>query len=106
VQHFLPQDISHSGNQTDLRNRKRDGILVMRTDVEFSSEFDEFREQFDDVVDMDTLIEDYRDFYVKDLSERLGIGSARLPPAYTTPALLNPMFGNKPVIVGSGLMNE
>jgi hypothetical protein len=71
VQHFLPQDISHSGNQTDLRNRKRDGILVMRTDVEFSSEFDEFREQFDDVVDMDTLIEDYCDFYVKDLSERL-----------------------------------
>jgi hypothetical protein len=40
------------------------------------------------------------------LSTRLGINSDRLPPAYTISTLLNPMFGLKPVITGSKLMNE
>ena len=101
---FCIADISDSVNHTDLRKRKNDSVLVVRDGAEFGDEVD--NKLFDETVEMDPLIETYRDEYVKDLSRRLGINNDRLPVAYSLTALLNPMFGLKPVIVGSGLMNE
>ena len=48
----------------------------------------------------------YCDIYTADLSERLGLNETHLPNAVSFPTLLNPMFGNKKLIVGSGLMTE
>lgn len=59
-----------------------------------------------ELVDMDPVIGIYRDKYVEDLSRRLGINDDRLPGSYTIMTLLNPLFGLKPVIVGSKLMTE
>eukprot|EP00956_Cyclotella_meneghiniana_P033656 scaffold98044_cov37-Cyclotella_meneghiniana.AAC.1 len=100
----MPSDISDSPNHTDLRKRKNDSVLVVRDGAEFTDDVDE--KLFDETVDMDPTIETYRDEYVKDLARRLGMDDDRLPAAYTITALLNPMFGLKPAIVGSGLMNE
>jgi hypothetical protein len=58
------------------------------------------------MVDMDPVIGIYRDKYVEDLTRRLEINEDRLPPAYTIMTLLNPLFGLKPIIVGSKLMTE
>ena len=55
---------------------------------------------------MDPRVEVFREKYVEDLSRRLEINANRLPVAYTRTAPLNPMFGLKPVIVGSKLMTE
>ena len=55
---------------------------------------------------MDPRVEVFRDKYVEDLSHRLEVNVDWLPVAYTRTALLNPMFGLKPVIVGSKLMTE
>jgi len=101
---FYIADISDSPNHTDLRKRKNDSVLVVRDGAEFDDDID--TKLFDEIVDMDPLIETYRDEYVKDLSRRLGITDVRLPIAYTLTSLLNPLFGLKPVIVGSGLMSE
>ena len=43
---------------------------------------------------------------IKDLSWRLGITADELPAAYSISTLMNPMFGRKPNIIGSGLMTE
>lgn len=102
---FCIADISDSVNHTDLRKRKNDSVLVVRDGAEFGYEVDN-KLFVDDTVEMDPLIETYRDEYVKELSRRLGINNDRLPVACSLTALLNPMFGLKPVIVGSGLMNE
>ena len=64
------------------------------------------RAKYDEVVAMDSTIVTYRDEYAKDLSRRLGITAEELPAAYAIATLLNPMFGRKPNIVGSGLMTE
>ncbi len=62
--------------------------------------------KYNEVVAMDSTIEVYREFYVKDLSRRLEIDKVRLPVAYTTMAVLNPMFGCEPSITGSRLMTR
>jgi hypothetical protein len=79
--------------------------LVKKTAFEFTEGYSEFSQKYDQVVDMDPLIETYCDEYALDLSRRLQIEDDRLPAAYTFTALLNPMCGCKPVVVGSGLMN-
>ena len=66
----------------------------------------EFTTKYDDVVDMEARVEVFRDKYVEDLSPRLEANANRLPPAHTRTTILNPMFGLKPVIVGSTLMTK
>lgn len=78
----------------------------MRDGAEFAEGFEAIRDKYDEVVDMDPVIGIYRDKYVEDLSRRLGINDDRLPGSYTIMTLLNPLFGLKPVIVGSKLMTE
>jgi hypothetical protein len=80
--------------------------LVVRDGAEFTEGFDVISKQYDETVDMDPLIGIYRDKYVEDLTRRLGVNEDRLPAAYTTMTLLNPLLGLKPVIVGSKLMTE
>ena len=55
------------------------------------------------VEDIEPEIVQYCDIYTADLSERLGLNETQLPNAVSFPTLLNPMFGNKKLIVGSGL---
>ena len=54
---------------------------------------------------MEPEIVQYCDIYTADLSEHLGLNETHLPNAVSFPALLNPMFGNRKLIVGSGLMS-
>ena len=81
-------------------------MLVLNEVAEFTPGFEKFCEKFDDKVEMDPLITTFREKYADDLSRRLGLDNKCLPPAYTTLAILNPMFGLKPVIVGSTLMTS
>lgn len=99
-------EITDTRNVTDLRNRKPNSVLVVRDGAEFAEGFEAIRDKYDEVVDMDPVIGIYRDKYVEDLSRRLGINDDRLPGSYTIMTLLNPLFGLKPVIVGSKLMTE
>jgi len=50
----------------------------------------------------------YLDEYASDLEARLGVGSnvRKLPVTLAVSALLNPMFGLAPLIIGSGLMTQ
>ena len=50
----------------------------------------------------------YCDIYSKDLSlsERLGLNEAHLSNAVSFPALFNPLFWNKKLLVDSGLMHD
>jgi hypothetical protein len=63
-------------------------------------------EEYNEVVQMDVLIESFRHEYAKDLAARLGIDKDRLPDAYTITTLLNPMFGLEPLITGTKLMTK
>ena len=62
--------------------------------------------KYDEVVEMDSTIVTYREEYANDLSRRLGITADELPAAYCISTLMNPMFGRRPNIIGSGLMTE
>ena len=55
---------------------------------------------------MEPEIVKYCDIYSGDLSERLGLNEAHLSNTVSSPALLNPMLGNKKLVVDSGLMTE
>ena len=44
--------------------------------------------------------------YANDLEECIGIKSYKLPAALGVTTLLNPMFGLKPEVVGSGLITD
>ena len=55
---------------------------------------------------MDPVIAKFSEIYTEDLSERLGLNESTLPNAVSFPTLLNPMFGNKKLIVDSGLMTD
>lgn len=63
-------------------------------------------QNFTDVQEMHRDIVTYRDLYCEDLAHRLDIDNDEISPALSLPALLNPMFGDKSRIVGSGLMTE
>lgn len=97
------QDISNS-HIADLRDRKQNSVIVTRDGFEFTNHGKALIQKYDEVVEMDSLVETYRDEYVLDLSRRLGVDEDRLPIAYTFMALLNPMFGCRPVLIGSKLM--
>lgn len=102
-------DISHSPSQLhpDLRQRGRKTILVYDPYViEEPTENDS--EVYTSWQEMDDCIVTYLQEYAKDLEMRLGVGRkvTRLPIALAVSALLNPMFGLEPLIVGSGLMSS
>jgi hypothetical protein len=63
-------------------------------------------QNFTEEQDMHEDIVLYRDLYCEDLAHCLGINEDVLPPALSIAALLNPMFGDKSRIVGSGLMTK
>ena len=58
--------------------------------------------------EMHELIEKYLDLYSADLNQRLGLGidDETLPASLGIPVLLNPVFGSKERIIGSGFMSE
>ena len=62
-------------------------------------------QNYTEVVDMHPVIETYREVYGNDLEERLGLDRDTLPVAMAIGTLLNPVFGIKSKIVGSGLMS-
>ncbi len=55
---------------------------------------------------MHPYIERYCNVYTQDLADRLSLNDRHLPDALVTPSLLNPLFGNKKRMVGSGLMSK
>ena len=58
------------------------------------------------VEDTEPAIVKYCDIYTEDLSESLGFNETHLPNVVSFPTLLNPMFGNEKLIVGSGLTTD
>ena len=87
----------------DLRARGEKTILVK---VE-GSELDRDKElDYLEVIDMDPLIQTFHKVYAEDLVERIGLDRRKLPVALGVATLLNPMFGLKSNVVGSGLMTD
>lgn len=106
-QHALFTDISHATyhHHPDLRQRGEKTVFVYDSDrYEAPAEDDEYSSSVVMHAHIKTLLEEY----ANDLEKRLGVGSdvTRLPVALAVSALLNPMFGLEPLIVGSGLMSE
>ena len=58
------------------------------------------------VVDIYQHILTYCKVYSDDLEARLGLQKAKLPTALAISVFLNPFFGQKPKVIGSGLMTE
>lgn len=77
---------------------------MVNNGFEFTDEGRNMVDQYDEVVEMDELIDVYCEIYVQDLSRRLSINEDRLPVAYTFSTLLNPMFGLRPAILLAKLM--
>jgi hypothetical protein len=59
-----------------------------------------------EVAEMDPCIEKYCKVYADDLKKRLGLTKHRLQTALAVSALLNPIFGQKPKVLWSGLLTE
>ena len=71
------------------------------------SELDSDKElDYLEVVDMDPLVQIFCEVYAEDLVERIGLDRRKLPVALGVATLLNPMFGLKSNVVGSGLMTH
>lgn len=88
----------------DLRHHGEKNVLV--TKGQASAIDSDMAAQYSTVERMDPCIEKYCNVYAKDLAERLSLNERNLPDALATPTLLNPMFGSKKRIVGSGLMSK
>ena len=107
IEHLLCHaDISHAKHPMikDLWHRGEKNVLV--TKGQASAIDPDVAAQYSTVERMDPCIEKYCNVYAKDLAERLSLNERNLPDALATPTLLNPMFGSKKRIVGSGLMSE
>ena len=96
-------DISHMDRTKDLRSRGDKTVMVKKSGANVAAEE---TKNFVKVETMDPLIEEYCKIYPKDLAERLGVDRDQLPAALAIPTLLNPLFGTRHKIVGSGLMTE
>ena len=72
----------------DLRRRGEKSVLVSRVG---SFVTDDEERNYSEVVDMEDVIETYRDTYAND---------DKLPTAMSVSTLLNPIFGLKPRIIG------
>ena len=98
----MVEDVSHMKATKDLRKRGEKTILVKTSATVLSTEANEYKQ----VIEMDSTIKEYRKLYSSDLAKRLQLNDPRLPDSLSIPALLNPLFGLKNQIVGSGLMSE
>jgi hypothetical protein len=87
----------------DLRRRSEKTVLVKR-EGSFLSEDEE--RNYSEVVQMEDIIEVYRDTYAQDLQKRLNLNDDKLPRALSISTLLNPIFGLKPRVVGCGMMTD
>ena len=87
----------------DLRRRGEKSVLVKR---EGSFLSDDEERNYSKVVQMEDVIEVYRDTYAKDLEKRLNLNDDKLHKAMSISMLLNPIFGLKPRVVGCGLMSD
>ena len=87
----------------DLCKRREKAVLVKKPGAQIA---EDVLSQCAKVEMMDPAIAKHCEIYKEDLSERLGLDDASLPNAVAFPALLNPMFGNKKLIVDSGLMTD
>ena len=87
----------------DLRRRGEKSVLVKR---EGSFLSDDEERNYSKVVQMEDVIEVYRDTYAKDLEKRLNLNDDKLHKAMSISTLLNPIFGLKPRVVGCGLMSD
>jgi hypothetical protein len=96
-------DVPHMSRIVDLRNRGPKTILVKLATAVVD---DAVAREYSQVIDVDPLIQTYRDEYAKDLEMRLKLKDAKLPPALSVSTLLNPLFGLEATIVGAGLMTE
>ena len=96
-------DILHMTRSPDLRRRGEKSILVKR---EGSFLSDDEERNYSKVVQMEDVIEVYRDTYAKDLEKRLNLNDDRLHKAMSISTLLNPIFGLKPRVFGCGLMSD
>ena len=94
-------DISHMDRTTDLRKRGEKTVLVKKEGVAID---EEIKKNYVKVEVMDPTIVEYRKIYAEDLAHRLQLNDNILPEAMGTTALLNPLFGPKSKIVGSGMM--
>lgn len=96
-------DISHRKTTRDLRKRGEKSILV-RSSKAFVGDDEE--KEYVSTIDMEKPVEDYRELFSADINRRLCLSERRLPDALVIPTLLNPMFGQRKIIVGSGLMSD
>ena len=99
----MVEDVSHMRATKDLRKRGEKTILVKTSSATVSSTV---ANEYKQVIEMDSTINEYRKLYSSDLTERLQLNDPRLPDSLSIPVLLNPLFGLKNQIVGSGLMSQ
>ena len=97
-------DISIMSRTVDLSGRGEITTLVKTLDADISNEDEQ---EYTAIVDVEPLIQTYCEVYADDLEQRIGIDvDARLPTALGMATLLNPMFGLRPKVTRTGLMNE
>ena len=106
--HTVFADISHGTTHhlhPDLRQRGDKTVYVYEPDAEPES-FGDNDEEYSSSEEMHPSILTYLKEYADDLEARLrvGTGERKLPVTLAVSALLNPMFGLTPLIVGAGLM--
>ena len=103
---FCLLDISHAlgCEHSDLRKRGTPSVLVYTPELHMPD--DEDLEDFTDAMETDPLVAKYQKVYADDLESRLGLNKPKLPTTLSVSALLNPLFGLEPTIVGSGMMTQ
>jgi hypothetical protein len=87
----------------DLRTRKSNCVLVVKDGALVPADI---RSKFEEEVDMNPSIEQYRSVYANDLERRFELNKHRLSAAFAITTLLNPVFRQRPGIVGSGMMTD
>ena len=103
---FCVLDISHAPgyDNSDLRKRGERSVLVYTPELHIPDNGD--LEDYSDAMETDPLVAQYQKVYADDLELRLGLKKRKLPTTLSVSALLNPMFGLEPTIVGSGMMTQ
>ncbi len=85
----LIADVSHMTRTTDLRSHGETTVLVK---IVGSFITDDKEQNYSEVIDMEEVIEKYRDTYAKDIEERLCLQKDKLPTAMAISTLFNPIF--------------
>ena len=96
-------DVSRFDRTKDLRNRGEKSVLVKKAGVTACPSKER---NYSKVEVMDPLVEKYCSLYTQDLTSRIGLDEEELSAALTFHVILNPMFGKKSQVVGSGLLTS